>query len=455
MPGSAERLRMAVALCFAVVSACTAPPPTDLVLVSYDTVRRDHLPTYGYARDTAPAMAEVAQRATVFWNAFSQHTQTGPSHTSMFTGLYPREHGTQVNGQRLTAGGSTLAEILRAHGFQTAAFVSGAPMQGVAAGLQRGFDLYDDVIPESSHRDGRATVDTAVRWLASRDRTRRAFLFVHLYDAHGPYLPRGPYAHLFTSPDPGPPLGHVQIGHIVSDRSGKQLLNLNGYIDRYDEMIRYTDDAFAALLAQLDLAHTVLVLIADHGESLGERYHQLDHGGEVWDEQIRIPLVIAAPGFAATRSDPYVETVDLLPTLLELLAVPLPNTLPGHGRSLVPLMRGASSPARQVVFSSAHCDPTRLADRNYQLDKDRQLDTVRSADWKLIAYPGIEHDYFELYDLKVDPAEKHDVAAQNRDVARSFRDRLAEWKGNAGATLPTPDIDPEVRERLRQLGYND
>ena len=454
MRRSAFRLRLSVAACVFLLSACSAPP-TDLVFVSYDTVRRDHLPTYGYARDTAPAMAAVAKRATTFWNAFAQHTQTDPSHTSMFTGLYPSEHGNRVNGHRLAASGTTLAEILRARGFQTAAFVSGLPMQAAATGLQRGFDLYDDDIPADSRRDGRATVGAAVRWFSSRDRTRPAFLFLHLYDAHGPYLPRGPYAHLYSSPDPGPPLGHVQIGHIVSDQTGTRQLNLNGYIDRYDEMIRYTDDAFAALLAQLDLAHTVLVLIADHGESLGERYHQLDHGGEVWDEQIRIPLLIAAPGFAARRADPYVETVDLLPTLLELLAVPLPNGRPGRGRSLVPLMRGADSPSRRVVFSSARCDPTRLEDRGYRLDKNRQLDTVRSAKWKLIAYPGLEHDYFELYDLDSDPAEQHDVAAQNPDLARSFRHQLAGWQGDASAAQPTRDIDPQVHERLRQLGYDD
>src|SRR6185295_4467534 len=108
-------------------------------------------------------------------------------------------------------------------------------------GLQRGFDLYDDDVPENTHRDGRVTIAAAAHWLAGRDRTRRAFVFVHLYDAHAPYLPRDSYAHLFTSADPGPPLCHVQIGHIVSDRSGAQQRNLNGYIDRYDEMIRYTD----------------------------------------------------------------------------------------------------------------------------------------------------------------------------------------------------------------------
>jgi arylsulfatase A-like enzyme len=120
-------------VCIVLLSACSAPP-SDLVFVSYDTVRRDHLPVYGYARDTAPALAAVAKRATVFWNAFAQHTQTDPSHTSMFTGLYSREHGNQMNGHRLAAGHTTLAEILRARGFQTAAFVSGMPMQAAVTG---------------------------------------------------------------------------------------------------------------------------------------------------------------------------------------------------------------------------------------------------------------------------------------------------------------------------------
>jgi arylsulfatase A-like enzyme len=373
----------------------------------------------------------------------------------MFTGLYPHEHGNQMNGHRLAADRVTLAQILRSAGFQTAAFVSGLPMQAEVTGLARGFDVYDDRIGKDSHRDGRATVAEALRWLARRDRTRPAFLFVHLYDAHAPYLPSGRYAQLYRSAEPGPPLGHVQPGHVVSDRDGRPQRYLNGYIDRYDAMIHFTDDAFGELLSQLDLARTVLVVIADHGETLGERYHQLDHGGEVWDEQIRIPLLIAARGFAPGRVEQYVETVDLLPTLLELLAVPLPERIPQRGRSLVPFMRGEKLAGREVVFASSRCDPTRLEDRGYQLDKERQIHAVRSSRWKLIVYPGIQHDYTELYDLDADAAEQRNVAVENPLLVRSLLQKIEEWRGAGSIAVPTPDVDPQTRERLRQLGYVD
>ena len=432
---------------------CTSSPPRDLVFVSYDTVRRDHLPTYGYERDTAPALASLEKSAAVFWNAFSQHTQTDPSHTSMFTGVYPHEHGSQINGHRLAEGRVTLAEILRKAGFQTAAFVSGLPMQAKATGLDRGFDVYDDRIAENTHRAGPETVAEAVRWLERRDPTRRSFLFVHLYDAHAPYLPRGRYAGIYRNPDPGPPIGHVQIGHVVSDRNGVEQRNLNGYVDRYDAMIRCTDDAFAELLPHIDLKTAILVVIADHGETLGGRFHQLDHGGEVWDEQIRIPLLIAAPGFSPRRIEPNVETVDLLPTILDLLGVPVPEGLVHRGRSLVPLLRGEEMEGRDFVFASARCDPTRYGDRPYQLDGDRQIDTVRSSDWKLISFPGHDRDYNELYDLEADPGERHDVAAKNPLLARSLLQKLDEWRRDSRKSVPTPDIDAETRERLRQLGY--
>jgi arylsulfatase A-like enzyme len=435
------------------LAGCQSETPRDLVFISLDTVRRDHLSAYGYARDTSPAFDDVARRSVVVWNAFAQNTETNPSHCSMFTGVYPHVHGNETNGLVLDERWITLAQILSRAGFETAGFISGFPVSMKLSGLGRGFELYDEDLPKDSHRDGHETVRRAAAWLQSRKDDRRRFLFVHLYDAHGPYLPRGKYAGMFRSPDPGPPLRHVLPAHVVSDGQGNRQLNLNGYIDRYDAMIRYTDDALAELFPSIDFRRALVVILADHGEALGERYHQLDHGADVFDEQVRIPLLISSPGVAPRRVDELVETVDLLPTLLELLAVPVPSDVAPQGRSLVPLLRGGSDAERKLVFSGSTCKPARIADRGYNLDPRRNIYTVRSSSWKLTVLPGVTQDYLELYDLESDPAELHNVAEQNAILARSFLEKLNQHHADRTRNVPTPALSDEDRERMRRLGY--
>jgi arylsulfatase A-like enzyme len=392
-------------------------------------------------------LRELAKGAVVFRNAISQDTQTTPSHASMFTGLYPHVHGSEINGHHLDAEWRALAQILRDAGFETGGFVSSITMDGKVTGLDRGFDEYRD-----ENRNGEETATKALEWWRRSTGERRRFLFVHFYDAHGPYLPKGEYARLFHSDEPGPLLRHVQPGHVVSDSRGRELRNLNGYVDRYDSMIRYVDDRVGRILRHVDLNRTVVVVIADHGETLGERYHMLDHGGQVFDEQIRIPLIIRAKGVEPRHVDEPVETVDLLPTLVELLGVAMPDDVPKQGHSLTPLMHGKEIPWRSVTFSTSRCDPTRLEDRGYHLDKHGKIQTIRSRDWKLVTYPGLENDYLELYDLGNDPGESRNVAEEKPLLVRSFARRLREWGGEQ-RLIATPAVSDEVRERLRQLGY--
>ncbi len=436
------------------LAGCSSPPPPppSLVFISLDTVRRDQLPTYGYERPTAPATHRLARRSVVFWNAFAQDTNTNPSHTSMFTGLYPHVHGNRSNAYRLAPERITLSQILSRAGFKTAAFVSSLTMQGELTGLSRGFDVYDDLEKDAYRRDGRVTVDNALAWMAERRADERYFLLVHLYDAHAPYQPPEPYAGMFRSSEPGPLLKQVQVPHLFVDEQGEPMGQLNAYVDRYDALIRYADDQLARLLERIDLRRTVVVIVADHGETLGERFHQLDHGCQVFDEQIRIPMVIHAPGFRPRRVEAPVETVSLLPTLLELLGVPLPTEPEPQGGSLVPLMRGETPPWPDKVFSSARAETRRHTDRSYLLDEERRIHTVRSERWKLISYPGVSRDYLELYDLASDPAELHNLAEQQTEVRDELLAILDDWLEDSQPS-PAPEVDPEVLERLRQLGY--
>jgi len=425
-------------------------PARNLVFISLDTTRRDHLTNYGYPRATAPTVDGLARRSTVFENVYAQSTHTSPSHATMFTGVYPHLHGVRFNGDRLDHSRVTLAQILLQGGFRTGAFISGYTLRSDASDLNRGFEVYDSHF-DGLRRDGRLTTDLALEWLRRREPSDRYFLFLHLFDAHGPYRPAGHYAHLFESPDPGPLLDRIPPYQVNVNARGELVRNLNAYVDAYDAMIRYADDQIARLLDEVDFDDTVIVVTADHGETLGERYHKLDHGAQLFDEQIRIPLILWEPRGSPRRIEVAVETTDLLPTLLELLGVAIPADLGCQGRSLVPLLRGRQLSARPAVFSSADPEPHH-GDRGYILDPKRRIHSVRSRSWKLILYPGLAEDYIELYDLENDPAERHNVANEFPEVRAGYLQMLMEWLGSSG-DAPRQEIAPEVRDRLRELGY--
>jgi arylsulfatase A-like enzyme len=239
--------------------------------------------------------------------------------------------------------------------------------------------------------------------------------------------------------------------HVVG--SGEPERDLNDYVDRYDACILYADGLLDALLARLDLDRTVVVVLSDHGETLGERYWTLDHGGQAFDEQIRIPLVVSAPGLAPRRATPLAETVDLVPTLLGLLGVPLPPERPVQGRDLGPVLRGEPAPEREMTFASARAVSERHADRGYELDGRYRIHSLRTRRWKLIIYPGMGRTYAELYDLEADPGETADVSRRFPKVRDGLLDVLVEWMKGTEPVAPRGALDPQTRAKFEALGY--
>jgi len=427
--------------------------PDSLVVISLDTTRADHLPTYGYARPSAPRIDALAKRSIVFTNAFAQETNTNPSHASMFTGLYPHQHGSLDNGFRLVPTHPTLAEHLSDAGLRCGAFVSGRTMQA-ETGLGRGFEIWDDLPGNATRRPGSETITRALAWLRSVPQQQPFFLFVHLYDAHGPYGAPESYRDLFHSSSPGPTLQRMPKYQRRLDANGEVILSLHPYSDLYDAAIRYMDDAVGRLLDALPLERTGVVLLADHGESLAERYWGLAHGGQVFDEQIRIPMMLYAPGATAGRRDEMVETVDLLPTALDLLGIPAAWADRMPGRSLLPLLDGDGGWDRSEVFAASRAAPVRHEDRGYKLDRTRRIKTVRTKRWKLIRYPGLGTEYLELYDLENDPGETRNLAEREPDRSRELWRRLQQWDRTV-VPRQEPMLDEAERERLRSLGYLD
>ncbi len=434
------------------IAGCAAPEPAqNLIIISMDTVRRDHIPVYGYARNVTPRLAQLAERSVVFDNAITQDTNTVPTHMSIFTGLYPHTHRSQTNGTRLAPGRVTLTSILKESGFRTGAFVGGHPLRA-ACGLDRGFDVYSDEGIDYK-RDGKLSTDLALEWLKGVG-AERYFLFVHYYDAHGPYRSKSGYERKFVSKVEGPEL-RVPEYQQLQHPSGRKATRLGFYVDSYDTMIHYVDDQIARLLEAVQLEKTIVIVTTDHGETLGERHHVLDHGGQVFDEQLRIPLVVHAPGVAPRRVEALVETVDFLPTALELLGIALPEELGVQGQSLTPLLRGRTPQWRKLAFGTARAVSGRHADRGYRLDGRRRIRTARSLRWKLIHYPGIERDYVELYDLQKDPGEMLNVAGSFAQLREVYMHALDGWASDSPAAGPSKDLPTEHIERLRSMGYLD
>jgi arylsulfatase A-like enzyme len=307
------------------IVARAAPSRPNLILISLDTLRADHLGCYGYARPTSPTIDELAARSAVFERAYSSFPSTTGSHMTLFTGLYPCAHGLGSVTAELAPDIDTLAEVVRAAGYTTAAFTEDGGITA-AGGFARGFGTYVENVSikgKSPRSPSERTFADALAWIERRARVGPWFVFIHTYEVHEPLAP---------------PEGYRE--RVVPDGDSSPLA-------LYDAEIRYLDDLVAGLLAGLERAgvadDTILVLFSDHGEQFGE-HGIYGHQNSLYDTLLHVPLILHAPGLApaGTRVRTPVGLVDVRPTVLDLLG--LPPRGQAHGRSLVPLLQGRPLP---------------------------------------------------------------------------------------------------------------
>ncbi len=426
----------------------------NIVVVTLDTTRADHLGLYGYFRDTSPVLDDLARGAVVFERAIAPMATTLPTHVSLFTATSPLEHGvlantTQGGGRFVPSPGlRSFAEVCREAGFATAAFVSAAPLKR-GSGIEAGFDVFDE--PDAKNRRGDQTADRALAWL---EEARRPFLlWVHFYDAHWPYDPPAPYDARYRT---DPALDAWLDARGVADRSYRPLVRqweeARPATNAYDGELRFQDVQLGRLLAALgsrtDWSRTALLVIGDHGEGLSQHDHPA-HGG-TWDEQLRVPMLIRAPGLAPGRVNALVSVLDALPTLIAVLAVP-------ELEGLLEQASGRDALAEDFVESPVLSQDTGRSNRTgpfrYSLTGPR---------WKYFRTDGAGEAGEELYDLHEDPYELRDLSSTQGEVLAGMRrallDEIGERTRRGGAlrdgedpiTLPA---DPEIVEQLRALGY--
>ena len=460
----------ALALLATAALACepspAATPPPSIVLVSLDTLRADHLTPYGYGRPTSPVLARFAAEAVRFDAAHAHATATLPSHLSLLTSLLPPQigitrpgpHHSQASTRlRLADPVVTLAEVLRDHGYHTAAFTDGGYVHPFY-GFDQGFEHFSvTTIRQGAYRNGlRKSLGRLKEWLDGRDDpSAPVFLFLHTYDIHEPYSAPKPFDRAFTDLDyrgfraeRGFDARPVELSRRRAELTPQDVERATGF---YDNGVRATDQALArlfALLRERDLyENALIVVLSDHGEEFLD-HGDFGHGPRVYQELARVPLLIRLPGGAQagrTIAAP-VGLIDVAPSLLDLAGLPIPEDFTGH--SLVGPMIGADE-GEWLEQRPLYVDVP---------DVRSGAMALRRGAWKLIR----GGDAPELYQLDHDPGETRNLAAREGERVRELSAELDAWVARMRETaraqgtlaVPSRETHPADQEAaLRALGY--
>jgi choline-sulfatase len=413
------RFVVSLALLALLGGACLGADPPSVIFISIDTLRADHLSAYGYGRLRTPNIDSFAEQGTLFTNIESQVPLTLPSHTSLFTSTYPFQNQIEENAERVPAGVVTLASVLQSHGYKTAAFI-GSVFLETEMGLDRGFDFYDSPFhfeafsPISGsmffggagrnrygvrdRRDGALVLGAARRWLAA-NHGAAVFAFIHLFDLHKPYIRAG-----------------------------------------YDGELAYTDQLLGAFKQALVSSgwwqRSLVVLLSDHGESLGD-HGEDSHGYFIYESTLRVPLIIHWPGDTPThapREDHPGGLIDVAPTVLDFLHISAPLSF--EGRSLLDMSRPRTVYSESIY---AHDGFGWAPLRSLREGADKYIDAPRP----------------ELYNLRTDPHEQSNLYSKDSPRALALRTELQKLLASHRPKQPASPamISPHTRALLASLGY--
>jgi arylsulfatase A-like enzyme len=463
-------------------SGAAGARPRGVIVIQADTLRRDHLDLYGYGRKTAPQLTRLAGEGTTFTNYTVQGTWTKVSTPSLMTSLYPLTHGVHDFYDRLPAAAHTMAESFRNAGYATVSY-SSVIFAGQFTNLHKGFEeVHEDgsLTGQGSSKTAREYIDRLSAWLEQHHDTP-FFAFLNVFDPHDPYQPARPYDTLWA--DPARKDEHEKqvaaVKTIITDPLRKQFgmptrqelvkagFDPDKYVqydrDWYDGSIRGLDVEVARLVQKLRTLgvdqDTLLVFLSDHGEEFLE-HGQMFHGQTVYGELTQVPLVVRWPaGVASGRVvDEVVQSIDVMPTLLELSGIASPEGI--QGQSLVPLVRAGADPSAWVP-RPAITEKAKTSGGFAPPPHDTESYAIVDAGWKLVhnvARPDGTPE-FELYDFAKDPLNTRDVAAQHPEVVARLAKALQGWRAMATAARLKPDsettrsLSPEQLQRLKSLGY--
>lgn len=412
------RISIAVISIFFAIPAIAQTTQRNIILITVDTLRSDYLSCNGSTKVKTPNLDSLAQQGANFTQVRSAVPLTLPSHISIMTSLYPIKHGVRDNGtSQLSNDYSTLAEILKAHGYKTAAFV-GSFVLDHRFGLNQGFDVYNDRMPPDltilekleAERNADAVYSAFSEWFSRNAKKQPYFVWIHFYDPHAPYNPPEPYRSRFAN-------------------------------DPYAGEVAYTDAVIGKVLKDLKTQSSdqIIAVVGDHGEGLGE-HQEATHSLLIYNSTLHVPMIIDAAGLiSAGVTFPYLcRTVDLAPTLLDLAGVQ--NEMKAQGVSLKKAIEQMKDPEIASVSESLY--------------------PKLNLGWSELR--GIEKDQFhfidaprpELYDVVNDPEEKKNLMNQRAAIGGNLQKELNQlYQGSTVAQNSQPEMDAETKERLASLGY--
>ncbi len=429
----------------------------NVLLITIDTLRADHLGVYGYRHRTSPRIDALARRGVVFDQAYTYWPKTRGSFVAIMTGRLASQTGYGKTHPLLLDFNPTLASVLKDAGYETAATVDN-PNVASSLGYAKGFDTYRETWEEkrlvTKMDRARAITADGVRRLRAASPEKPFFLWLHYVNPHAPYEPPAPWDGAFFDPEAahGPALRAVEGFHGGVPKpwavAGKPL---GWYVARYDGEIAAVDAEVGQLVGALDASPvrdgTLVVVASDHGESLGEHDYYFDHGEDLFDPSIRIPLIAVGPGIpSGRRSDLLATTLDIVPTVLDAVKVSYPPDLAGV--SLLPAARGEQRPDR----------------RRLQGQNDRNLLAAWDRRFKVVATPLGEGARYALYDRQADPGETRDASADWQERASEERGAIELFRGKIDSQMASTRrllegrsgeerLSAEACEKLKAMGY--
>ena len=426
-----SRRASSLLLCLAAIGACDGAPRrgerANVILIVIDGLRADHLTPFGYSRDTSPFLDEMAASGVLFENTISQSSGTKTSVASLLTSLYPEAHGVRGVKDVLPDSIRLLPEVLRDHGYRTFA-IHGNPWLEERFGFNQGFDEFRFTHWYKDTFDAQMVNEQALQWVDEKQ-TPPFFLYLHYMDVHSPWKPPGDF-----------------------DRFGPEA------VDQYDGSILYLDSRLKALYGELTKRgldeNTWIIVTADHGEEFGEHgNYKVGHGLTLYREVLRVPLIFhhghhghhgQAP--AGKRVSRQVRLIDVAPTILELVGIPIPEHLEGVSLRANVVDADEISGEDLEAFSQVGRNGVAL---------DRDLIAVTTREFKYIL--DFESGTEELYDLTADLGETRNVAGVNPALTKEFKEKALRFRRIETAkridVAPGAEIDEELRKQLRALGY--
>ena len=450
----------------------------NIILIIADALRPDHLYTNGYKRDTSPNIDNLSKEGTSFLNAYCTLPRTDPTLISIFTGMYPHNHGVRlVHNNKFNSSLSTLPEILQNHDYKTAFMDADALHE---PSLAKGFNefnllkwkiknkihrsIYQIFNPENFLGATEQYADIAVKWI-KKNSNRKFFLCYHPLDLHWPYQPPHPFDNLFDTDYKGNhdfntlaneklPRGDVIFGNIKLPKE-----EIDHAIVHYDGGIRYIDTQIGKIFDVVKKIgieeETLIILTADHGENFGEHNFYFQHGASLYETSIKVPLIFKNPKIIPTNKkiESRVQLTDIVPTLLNILNIPIIDKI--DGISLLPLIEGKTNKGRDFIFAESIEEHFKGNKRVYFPGVKGKWRTMIVDNWKIIYIPHPENNIFEIYNLENDPNEINNLIGKEKEIASIMEKKIMDFvnqQSNEGDADLT-DLTEKSKKLLRKFGY--